>query len=337
MRLRALLAALVLLSAISRQGSAAELGPPLYLSRARQGITVFASADRQASILGRLRRGETIEILSVSPDWLTIRFLQGEGYIRRWNVDETAVVPVDRSLTPAYPAVVCAWVGWLKQEASVHVRPERSAEALITLRAGARLAFISIEDGWARLIHHRQYGFVDTSLLSELQPVAASAETASDASPIAAYTSFYRTTSDEANLNRIENLKTACAKLSAFTLESGQDFDFNRDIGPYTRMNGYLPAIVLVDGGPALGYGGGTCQVSSTLYNAVLQLPGIEILHRRAHGPVGAPYLPLGADAAVGSRTQNFIFRSHYPFAVRLDGTASDGALTIAVYRGALP
>ena len=83
----------------------------------------------------------------------------------------------------------------------------------------------------------------------------------------------------------------------------------------------------------AQGYGGGTCQVSSTLYNTVLQLPEIGIIHRRAHGPSGAPYLPHGADAAVGTETQNFIIQNRFPYPIRIDGTVQDGALTIAMYR----
>ena len=96
---------------------------------------------------------------------------------------------------------------------------------------------------------------------------------------------------------------------------------------------GYLPANALVDGETVQSYGGGTCQVSSTLYNTILQLPGVEIIRRRAHGPSAAAYLPHGADAAVGNTTQNLIIRNRYPFPIRIDGTAQDGALTIAIYR----
>lgn len=51
-------------------------------------------------------------------------------------------------------------------------------------------------------------------------------------------------------------------------------------MGPYNKGKGYLPAGALSDGTTTTSYGGGTCQVSSTLYNALLQLPGINILYR---------------------------------------------------------
>ena len=69
----------------------------------------------------------------------------------------------------------------------------------------------------------------------------------------------------------------------------------------YQNLYGVKKSYLLINGTSVPGYGGGTCQVSSTLYNALLQLPGIEILQRRPHGPDGAKYLPHGVDAAVGS------------------------------------
>ena len=91
---------------------------------------------------------------------------------------------------------------------------------------------------------------------------------------------------------------------------------------------------MLVNGKTQPGYGGGTCQVSSTMYNCLMQLPGITILQRRPHGPSGAKYLPHGVDAAVGNSHLNFRFRNDYSFSIRVEGhSSSDGALLILAYR----
>ena len=83
-----------------------------------------------------------------------------------------------------------------------------------------------------------------------------------------------------------------------------------------------------------LSSGGGTCQVSSTLYNAVCQLPGLTIIQRNPHGYGGAKYLPIHCDAAVGSDTLNFVFRNDYDFPVQLVGESTgDGALLMMIYR----
>ena len=99
-----------------------------------------------------------------------------------------------------------------------------------------------------------------------------------------------------------------------------------------------MPSPVLVDGDTVAGYGGGTCQVSTTLYNALLQIPqGIAIVYRRPHGPGGASYAPHGVDAAVGATNLNLIFRNDYPFPITIDCTASNGSLCICIRKGEVP
>ena len=116
-------------------------------------------------------------------------------------------------------------------------------------------------------------------------------------------------------------------------LQPGENLTGTSD-GPYTTKRGYKPAPVMMDGKDVLGYGGGTCQVSSTLYNVVLQLPGLEVLYRHAHGGSGASYLPIHVDAAVGRDDLNLRFTNRYDFPIRIEASSkSDGALSIRIYR----
>ena len=92
---------------------------------------------------------------------------------------------------------------------------------------------------------------------------------------------------------------------------------------------------MLIDGGTQLGYGGGTCQSSSTLYNTIRQLPGISILYRRPHGPGSARYLPQHTDAAVGNVNLNLVFRNDYDFPIRILAESDGrGVLTIQIFKG---
>jgi vancomycin resistance protein YoaR len=136
----------------------------------------------------------------------------------------------------------------------------------------------------------------------------------------------------ESNISRIGNISVACRRLTR-VMQPGESLDFNKQVGPFRKSNGYLPAPVLINGETVPGYGGGTCQVSSTLYNALLQLPGVTILQRRPHGPSGASYLPHGVDAAVGNTNLNLRFRNDYDFPIRVEGhTSDDGALLMLIY-----
>ena len=326
-----LLVIALLLPALALAGQAAE-EPALYTGQVKLDLRILAEADLAAVSLGTVPKNRIVEILDVDPFWLKIRYNGISGFIRRTSMIDTSVKTVNPAITPPYSTVECEWLAWVKGEAPILKAPEAGAEALITMYDGARLALIDITDGWGRLIYHRQYAYVNTNLLSEIQPINKAAHPGDDA-PLAAYTSFYRITTDDSNKNRMVNLQVACDRFELYTLANGDILDFNEHIGPYSPRVGYLPANALVKGEVVQSYGGGTCQVSSTLYNVILQLPGFEIVRRRAHGPSAAPYLPHGADAAVGNKVQNFIIRSNFDFPVRIDGTAQDGALTIAVYR----
>lgn len=304
---------------------------PLYKAQLRYKASIYQSPDSDKEI-GYLKDRQRVSIYEVSPAWLKVGVEDKiVGYIKREKLDDYTAEPIDPSKTPAYPGVQNLYLGWMATDGPVRAQPGDQGECLITLSKGVRLAFIGIEDGWAKLIFKRQYGYVDTRLLSELQPVSLTGS--DDDAPIAAYTSFYNIATTENNLSRIKNLEASCVKFEKLTIQPGGNFDFNRDLGPYRASNGYFPAIVLVAGGSQLGYGGGTCQASSTLYNAVLQLPGLTVDHRRPHGPGGASYLPHGADAAVGNETQNFKFSNHYPFPIRIEGTVKDGAFTVAIWK----
>ena len=306
---------------------------PLYTALLRYESPIFSDAELQNRIF-YLGAGKRVDIYAVSPS----RLLVGRegaiiGYINRDKLDDFTVENLQIDKIPNYPGVQNTYIGWVSETTPVPDRPSSTGGELITLNEGARLAFIGFEDGYGKLIFKKQYGYVDTRALSEIVPIDYLSEEPSLDYPIAAYTSFYNIATTENNLSRIKNLEVSCDKFEEITIKPGSNFDFNRDLGPYNARNGYFPAIVLVDGGSKLGYGGGTCQISSTLYNVTLQLPGINIDHRRPHGPRGIAYLPHGADAAVGNKKQNFIFTNNYPFPVRIEGSVQDGALTLAIWR----
>lgn len=333
-RLLGLALALLLLLGPALVKAQGDAQPALYLARLMENTQLLEKPFKNASPLMYLRQHSEVEILSMAdPDWFQVRVGKRTGYLQRRLINFTNVVTVNPATTPPYPAILASYLGWCAGETPVLAAPNQAAEVLTTLQKGARLAFIGFEKGWAKLVYRRQYGYVDTRLLSELQPLLPDAATADDSAPIAAYTSFYNTATDEVNLSRMINIQVGCDRMAALTIQPQGRFDFNAQIGPYNKASGYEPAFVLVDGKSVLGYGGGTCQVSSTLYNSLLQLPGLYISARRPHGPGGAKYLPLHADAAVGNASLNLAFTNLYDFPVRIDGSAQDGALTIAIYK----
>ena len=278
-----------------------------------------------------VRKGYYVDILGFDPKYLYVRCFDSYGYLLRDKVEN--VRTVDDVNTPPYGVEIYAYLTTAGGDLSVWPQPQESGEALITLHEGAKVGLIGFENGWAKVIFKRQYGYIRGDLLTDLIQVQGSpTDTLLDA-PLAIYTSYYNLKQTDANVNRIVNLQVACHRLNAITLAPGERLNFNKQVGPYKASVGYQPAPMLANGTTQLNYGGGTCQVSSTLYNTVLQLPGVSVLQRRPHGPSGASYLPHGVDAAVGNSALNLIIRNDYDFPIRFDATAQDGALTINVWR----
>jgi vancomycin resistance protein YoaR len=244
----------------------------------------------------------------------------------------TKVTPLDPVNTPPYGVFKHVYMAVTADTTPVLHSPEAGAAAWVTLQAGAKISILEINDGWAKVPYWRDYGYVDTRLLKELTPVSPTDSPVSGETPIAAFTSFYNVATTEANKGRMKNIDVACKRLSR-VYQPGEELDFNKQIGPWSKANGYFPAPVLIDGGSQLGYGGGTCQVSSTFYNTVLQLPGVTVLYRRPHGPAGAKYLPHGVDAAVGNSSLNLRIRNDYEFPIRVVASAQDGALFMCIYK----
>lgn len=331
-----LLCCLPLTGAFGAAGKQGDTGlEKLYTGRTVVDARVFADwkGTEGVDAIGVIPKKTRVAIHALNPTFALVTYEAGgiTGYIRRVTLEDTK--PVDNTTTPPYGVDFNHFIGAVAaQDAPVTDQPG-AGETLITLHEGARVSIIGFENGYAKLIYHRQYGYIDSRLLGELSQVYEDPEAAGTDAPIASYTSFYKITTDESNLNRMVNLGVACQRLAMYPLHTGDNLDFNRDVGPYRASSGYLRAGTLTEAGLTQGYGGGTCQVSSTLYNVLLQLPGITVLQRRAHGANGASYLPIGVDAAVGNKALNLRFRNDYPFPIRIDGTVQDGALTIAIYR----
>ena len=285
--------------------------------------------DRMDSDTGKviktLTAGNKIQILDVYPGWVSIKTGSGVGYVMRHRIDVTD--NPNAGSMPNYPVVPMPYYTVIDRDVEVKADKDVESDTLSLLTAGARVAIEGFEDGWAVVIHKRVYGYINTNDLSEILPVAPDAEEADGETPISVFNSFYND-----NPDRIVNLGVCCKFISR-VVQPGETMNFNNEVSPFNAANGYRLAPVLKDGETKMGYGGGSCQVSSTLWDALMQLPGITVLRRNPHGDNAASYLPHGMDAASGTDTQNFIFRNDYDFPIRIDASTHDLALFIAIYK----
>lgn len=129
--------------------------------------------------------------------------------------------------------------------------------------------------------------------------------------------------------DRGDNIGLAASHLQGALVRSGSTLSFNSIVGPRTYDAGYKNAGVIVYGEHAIDVGGGVCQVSSTLYNAIL-LAGLTPVERTGHFASSA-YVPAGRDATVADGLIDFVFRNPLPHPVYLTIANSGSALTIYV------
>lgn len=109
--------------------------------------------------------------------------------------------------------------------------------------------------------------------------------------------------------NRKSNVKTALNAFNGQILEPQQEMSFNTVTGARTKENGYKPANIILNGVYVEGSGGGVCQASTTLYNALL-LANLEILEVNKHS-LPASYVPLAFDAMVSEGVSDLVFKNN--------------------------
>jgi vancomycin resistance protein YoaR len=116
---------------------------------------------------------------------------------------------------------------------------------------------------------------------------------------------------------RTHNMKLASIAIDQYVINPGDTFSFNELVGYASKENGYLESVIFVNGEKEMGYGGGICQVSSTLYNAGMAA-ALEIVERHPHSkPVG--YVEKGKDAATSYGGVDLKMKNNFDFPVTIN------------------
>ena len=130
--------------------------------------------------------------------------------------------------------------------------------------------------------------------------------------------------------DRVHNVRLACQKIDGTFLESGDTFSFNNIVGARTEKRGFRTAKIILGGRFVDGVGGGVCQVSTTLYNAVL-LSGLKVVEQHPHS-LAVGYVEPSFDAMVsyGYSDLKFINNTFNPIIIY--ASANGKVVTIKIY-----
>ena len=127
----------------------------------------------------------------------------------------------------------------------------------------------------------------------------------------------------EEDNHRDNNMEISISKLNGTIVKNGDTFSFNETVGSPTPNEGYEKAGVFVEDKYKKDYGGGNCQVSTTLYNAVLKVNGLKVTERHEHTQE-VYYVPLGKDAAVAYGEIDFKFKNNTGHDIKIYGEMTE-------------
>jgi vancomycin resistance protein YoaR len=129
---------------------------------------------------------------------------------------------------------------------------------------------------------------------------------------------------------RKTNVSNGCSKINGTLLYPGDTFSVYDTISPFTEENGYATASAYANGKVVDSIGGGICQVSTTLYNAVIRAE-LDVTMRYNHSML-VTYVDPSDDAAIASGLKDFQFVNNLEYPVYIEGYCSNGVITMNIY-----
>lgn len=131
--------------------------------------------------------------------------------------------------------------------------------------------------------------------------------------------STYKTKFDQSQTSRVTNIKLAVKKINGHIIQPNETFSFNDTVGPTGPRRGFKPSTTFIKGKKVKGFGGGVCQVSTTLYNAANEV-GLEIIERHPHSR-DVHYVSEGKDAASAYGSVDLKIKNNKPYPISIDAS----------------
>jgi vancomycin resistance protein YoaR len=147
--------------------------------------------------------------------------------------------------------------------------------------------------------------------------------------------SQFTTKFNAGNRNRSSNIRLAASIIDGTVVMPGETFSYNETVGRRTAEKGFKMAGVYKNGKHDVDFGGGICQVSTTLFNAAA-LADLKIVARSNHS-MPVPYVPLGRDATVDYGSLDLKFQNSMSTPIAITSAVSGGTITFKILGTKLP
>lgn len=301
-----------------------------YTAMADVNLSIRKEPDPDSKLLGTVYENEYVDVMSTDGQWAHVRKGDAEGYVRG---DHLRYYMRYDPYGPYVPGTVYyPYAAQATEE--VVIMDDETGEVLRVAPEGSIMAVSALDEDMAvTLPYDRITGRIQATGNLEFEHVVPWDE-AQMGDLIAVFSTYYDPEQKtQTQIGRLHNIMQGVERLNDVIVVQGEKFYFNDFCAPYTKSNGYQEGpIINYTSSDKLGYGGGICQVSTTLYNAILQIP-IEVIKWQVHSSYGISYAPLDFDAAVGNGNIDLRLRNTLPYDVRFALQAEGGVLTVRVYR----
>lgn len=305
---------------------------PRYVAKPTDTLLLYTEPnDKSRSLTSIPRYTFDLELSQIKGNWAMVRYNDKVGFIK---IDSLVQYDFLDPYAERFPGITKYQYAAILPGDTVLYDQLKPGKTHKTIPGGA---VVSVEDAEEPGYMHVAYMKRRHALIKKDDIIATERvipyDKAEKGDLISVFTTFFPVhNSNLYIIGRIYNMFLAGDKLSGIILQPNEELSMNNIMGPYKKSTGYMPAPIAsktVD----YGYGGGTCQVNTTMYNTLLQVP-ILVKHRRVHSRSGAVYAPVGFDAAVGSlSTIDMIFKNTLSYPVLIEYDVSDNVITCLIYR----
>ena len=302
----------------------------VYSAQAMVNLSIRKEMDENSKLLGTLYKGNRIDVMRIEGEWAYVRQESVEGYLK---AEHLRYFKRYDPYGPYIPGVTWYPYAALVQE-ETEILDNETGELLRTVPAGTILAVSALDSDMAvTLPYDRITGRIQATGNLEFEHVVAW-DQAQTGDLIAVFSTYYdKEQETTAEKNRLHNMTQGVERLNDVIVPQGEKFYFNDFCAPYNKANGYLEGpIINYVSDKKLGYGGGICQISTTLYDAILQIP-VDVIKQQVHSAYGISYAPLDMDAAVGNGNIDLRLGNTLPYDIRFAMQLQGGVVTVRIYR----
>lgn len=288
-----------------------------------QDSPIYAEAQITSEYLGNVEAGEELIFDKKLNGYVQ---LSAGGFLKETNVDfnfvpeltlEEAILTVEDMQSWNMINLEIRYLGMLVGKVTGDGVTNKSR-----LYFQGAIPIYDIIDGYAYFPSGRNIYKISIENFSEIQNVGSSYE----------IVAAYRTVFFSSNSNRKYNIRLVSSIIDGTVVGSGRTFSYNKTTGPRDESAGYKLAGVISNGDLVQDYGGGVCQVSSTIYAAIMHSSDLHVSARKPHGKE-VTYLPLGMDATVSYAGVDLKFTNNFPFPIKINVSSENSTCLVVITR----